>query len=52
MDDIDEYMDDPYTRAGLLDYYEHERARLAALEPIEDPEPAGLSCDHPGRTGP
>ncbi len=52
MDDIDEMMEDPAVRKALLDHYEHERKRLATLEPDEDAEHPALTSDYPGRTGP
>jgi len=53
MDEIDDWYDDWYVTAGLLDHALHEAAnRVEDDSDPDDREHPALSCDHPGRTGP
>ena len=53
MDEIDDWYDDWYVTAGMLDHALHEAAnRVEDDSDPDDREHPALSCDHPGRTGP
>jgi len=53
MDELDDWYENWYVTAGLLEAAQHEAAnRVDDDVDYDDREPAGLCSDHPGRTGP